>query len=103
MCWKLAEFSDIDTWPDELTDKQKFITIYGEEYFRKAFEDLNKLYIEIYNDGGDICKDKLPEIKCQTLIIHGAEDGAVPYSHADYFKKNIALSELVCYMLIIDN
>jgi len=55
--------------------------------------DLNMLYYEILEDGGDIFIEKCDDIKCPTLIIHGTEDGVIPNSHAIFLKDNIEGSE----------
>ncbi|HSO97647.1 MAG TPA: alpha/beta hydrolase, partial [Solirubrobacteraceae bacterium] len=40
-------------------------------------------------------RDRLPEIACPTLIVHGREDGLVPVADADEFNRLIPQSRLL--------
>lgn len=44
---------------------------------------------EVYQSGGNICKDLLSGIKCPTLILHGIKDSMVPNFHPTYLSANI--------------
>jgi len=70
--------------------KAPMIAMYGEEYFRKMWTDWINTLLDIHaNDGGDLCKTLIPNIKCPTLIIHGMKDPMVPYEHPKYLHENI--------------
>jgi len=48
----------------------------------------------IYKAGGDICRQRLDEIRCPTLILHGGKDPLVPNFHADILHQGIVGSQL---------
>lgn len=48
----------------------------------------------IYQAGGDVCRQRLGEIRCPTLILHGDKDPLVPNFHAEVLQQGIAGSRL---------
>ena len=48
----------------------------------------------IYKAGGNICRQRLGEIRCPTFILHGAKDPLVPNFHAEELRQGIAGSRL---------
>lgn len=48
----------------------------------------------IYRAGGELCRDRLNEIHCPTLILHGGKDPLVPNFHADVLHQGIPGSRL---------
>lgn len=48
----------------------------------------------IYKAGGDICRQRLGEIRCPTFILHGGKDPLVPNFHADILHQGIPESQL---------
>eukprot|EP00929_Paragymnodinium_shiwhaense_P120046 TRINITY_DN91955_c0_g1_i1.p1 TRINITY_DN91955_c0_g1~~TRINITY_DN91955_c0_g1_i1.p1 ORF type:complete len:295 (-),score=72.65 TRINITY_DN91955_c0_g1_i1:261-1145(-) len=48
----------------------------------------------IYEAGGDFCMKEAKEVRCPTLILHGAKDPLVPTAHPEWFNQNIAGSKL---------
>ncbi|XP_011504391.1 PREDICTED: valacyclovir hydrolase isoform X2 [Ceratosolen solmsi marchali] len=84
---------NIDSWSNKM--KTPFISLYGEEYFRRIWSDWVDGMKNIYDEkDGDICKSDLPKIKCPTLIIHGIKDAVVLREHPDYLKANISNSRM---------
>ena len=83
----MLEIRNIDTWSPRMA--APLLQIYGEVYFRKLWEDWVDTFVEIYNRGGDLCKDDLTKVKCPTLIIHGLKDPMVGLEHAEYLHQNI--------------
>jgi len=47
--------------------------------------------------GGEVISARLPEIRCPTLIVHGAGDPTVPVTHAHDMHRAIAGSRLHIY------
>ena len=45
----------------------------------------------------DICRQRLAEIRCPTLIIHGSKDAMVASEHPDVLNKQIQGSKLVIF------
>ncbi|MBI3248035.1 MAG: alpha/beta hydrolase [Deltaproteobacteria bacterium] len=48
----------------------------------------------MYRAGGDICRQRLGEIRCPTLLLQGQKDPLVPNFHADVLHQSIAGSRL---------
>lgn len=48
----------------------------------------------IYKAGGDICRQRLGEIRCPTFILHGGKDPLVPNFHAEILHQGIPGSRL---------
>ena len=44
--------------------------------------------------GGDLCRERLPEIACPTFLLHGGKDLLVPLFHAEFLHEGIAGSRL---------
>ena len=44
--------------------------------------------------GGDLCRERLPEIACPTFLLHGGKDPLVPLFHAEFLHEGIAGSRL---------
>jgi len=85
---------NIDKWSERM--KKPMIDMYGEEYFRKCWEDwcdCFKMFKETRD--GDICKDLLATISCPTLIIHGDKDPMVGDEHPTFLLKSIKRSKLI--------
>ncbi|XP_028045703.1 valacyclovir hydrolase [Monomorium pharaonis] len=84
---------DINKWSEKM--RTPMIKVYGEDYFRKMWEDWIDGVLRLYeNQDGDICKGVLSKIKCPTLIIHGAKDAMVLPEHPTYLKQNIVNSKV---------
>ena len=89
--------------------------IYGKEYFVATWNAWIDAMLTIYNDQkgiyfnyvpivltafitktsilGNICDDKLSQIICPTLIIHGMKDYMVEEGHAHNLNEKIAKSQ----------
>lgn len=48
----------------------------------------------LYTAGGDVCRQRLAEIRCPTFILHGEKDPLVPRFHADVLHGGIAGSRV---------
>ena len=53
--------------------------------------------IQVYKNGGDVCKAELKEIQCPTLILHGDQDALIPLYQPVYLQQNIAGARLHHY------
>lgn len=73
--------------------------IYGVDGFPRIWSDWNGAMNGIYRQPskGDICRDALPLIRCQTLILHGLKDDKVTKEQQLYLRDNIAGSEYVAF------
>lgn len=48
---------------------------------------------DLYRAGGEICRERLGQIRCPTLILHGDQDPLVPAFHPQVFREEIAGSQ----------
>jgi valacyclovir hydrolase len=67
--------------------------IYGEE-LQTLWTAWCDAMLAILKAGGDVCRERLGEIHCPTLILHGAKDPLVPNFHADMLHAGITGSRL---------
>lgn len=85
---------DVDKWSERM--KRPMIELYGEQYFKRCWEDWVDCFKRVYKeDGGNLCRELLGEIKCPCLIIHGDKDPMVVDEHPRYLLNNIANSKLI--------
>ncbi|CAL8105430.1 unnamed protein product [Orchesella dallaii] len=87
------DFVNIDNISKDVLEPH--LIMYGEEYLRKSWTALNKMYEEIVRDGGYICFDMLEFIFCSTLVLHGENDTTITLDNAQYFHEHIAFSEFI--------
>ncbi len=67
--------------------------IYGDE-LQNLWSAWCDAMLAIYRAGGELCRDRLSEIHCPTLILHGGKDPLVPNFHADVLHQGIPGSRL---------
>ena len=86
---------DVKNWSARM--REPLEAIYGTSYFPKLWSDWIDGMSAIYDnrEEGDLCMQELPDIKCPTLIVHGAKDAMCPQFHAEYIHKHITGSNLV--------
>eukprot|EP00440_Ansanella_granifera_P023348 gb/GFBE01025353.1/.p1 GENE.gb/GFBE01025353.1/~~gb/GFBE01025353.1/.p1 ORF type:complete len:288 (+),score=57.87 gb/GFBE01025353.1/:1-864(+) len=67
--------------------------VYGDDVqpMWSSFCDAMKM---IYESGGDFCQKEAKQVKCPTLILHGAKDPLVPTHHPEWFHQAIEGSQL---------
>lgn len=78
------------------------------KHSRKSFEDafgvneFSRRWTECIDDTieyvrvhkGDMCSDRLPQIQCPTLLVHGSDDPLVPAETQQMLLEKIANAEL---------
>lgn len=67
--------------------REPFEADLGADYFRRILEEWCRA-MEAYPDG-DVCRHRLHEIRCPTLLIHGGLDALVPPFHPDHIEANV--------------
>lgn len=87
----IERFSQISRWSAEM--RKTFESAYGDS-LQELWSVCCRGFRRIYQEGGQICRDRLGMIRCQTLILHGALDPLVPRFHAEVFHRKITKSEL---------
>lgn len=92
---KMNAAKDIQTWNRKMLEPM--LELYGKEYFAAMWQDYLDAVQNIVSDGGDICKEDLKKIQCETLILHGDKDPLVPFFHVPYLLKHIKNSK--CYRM----
>ncbi|PAA47670.1 hypothetical protein BOX15_Mlig009611g3 [Macrostomum lignano] len=85
---------DLSKWSDRM--RGPFEAVYGPDRFRSLWEEWCKAYLG-YPNGGDICSQRLAEIRVPTLVVHGAGDPVVDPIHHKFLHSNIAGSRLVVW------
>ncbi|XP_059058680.1 valacyclovir hydrolase-like [Achroia grisella] len=90
------KFRDLDVWSDNL--KNPMLELYGEKFgsYWAKWTD-NAIYSVLKTREGNICSDRLKEIKCPTLILYGEKDPIVETMHASYLQTHIENSRLYKY------
>lgn len=72
--------------------RESLEAVYGD-----ALQDLWSHYCDavgdLYRAGGEICRERLGQIRCPTLILHGDQDPLVPAFHPQVFREGIAGSQ----------
>ena len=92
---ELEKIRDISTWNQKMRDP--YLKIYGSaSLVQKLWSDYIDTNVDILNEkDGDICKEEISKISCQTLIVHGSRDPLVPVSHSEFIRDRITGSKLV--------
>ncbi|KAL1254205.1 hypothetical protein QQF64_016434 [Cirrhinus molitorella] len=84
---------DVSLWSERM--RRPMEEMYGAQYFRETWERwVDGISQFTHNPQGNICREMLPLISCDTLIIHGAKDPMVPSFHPEYLQQNIRGSRL---------
>ena len=89
----LESIRDISTWNPKIYDS--LFQIYGDSLQSSWSSVIASVKQVASKNDGDICKGELCNIKCPTLILHGARDPMVPCLHSEYLHIHIASSKLV--------
>jgi valacyclovir hydrolase len=65
-------------------------SIYGAERLQEGWSQMLTKLRSIYEKAhGDLYCDKLPQIRCKTLVVAGAQDRLVPDFHSEYLSERI--------------
>merc|ERR1719273_1996643 len=93
----ILKVKDVNKWSARMREPME--AIYGQEYFAQLWGEWvdGMLAIADSNPQKNICRHLLADIKCPTLIIHGAKDPMVAKEHPDMLHKNILGSKLVIF------
>jgi valacyclovir hydrolase len=87
---------DTSTWSERAV--QRFIDAQGPENWPGIIQRMLAGYNSVLHvRGGHVIEDRLHEIRCPTLIIHGDNDHTVPVEHAYEMHKAIPSSRLHIY------
>jgi len=88
--WK--GLTDTSSWPEHT--RQRFAEAQGPLNWPGLLDRMFIGYNRVLDAGGDIVSQRLHQIRCPTLIMHGDEDDVVPVEHAYELNRLIPGSEL---------
>lgn len=93
----ILKVKDISQWSARMRAPME--AIYGVEYFPQLWNQWSDAILKIANSSPDmdICRQRLAEIRCPTLIVHGSKDAMVASEHPDVLNKQIQGSKLVIF------
>ena len=92
---RLERIRDISKW-DYPKMRDDALALYGEE-LPPMWSAMVESSIQVYKNGGDVCKAELKKIQCPTLILHGDQDALIPLYQPVYLQQNITGARLHCY------
>ncbi|MGE0821500.1 MAG: alpha/beta fold hydrolase [Candidatus Binatia bacterium] len=81
----------LSSWSQRMLDTMG--AVYGDE-LQDLWSRWCDAMVAIYRAGGELCRQRLHQIRCPTFILHGAKDPLVPTFHADVLKNGIAQARL---------
>lgn len=84
----LSSTADTASWSE--SKLAPFAAIYGREHFHSLWGK-QCVFVKVVED---VCKDRLDEILCPTLILHGDKDVLVPFHLVKYLSENISDSRI---------
>ncbi len=77
--------------------QQKLAQYHGEDYWPQVIRNWAGAWIELYQRAGDLYRDRLAEIRCPVLIIHGAHDEHTATTEMEELARRIPHARLVIY------
>ena len=85
----ILQVKDVKNWSARM--RKPMENIYGVEYFPKLWEEWVDAMIALAKATPDknICREKLQNIRCPSLIIHGSKDPMVASDHPDVLLRRI--------------
>lgn len=86
---------DISTWSSRMRE-QKAGVLGGIDRLQELNHAATDGWIRMYTENaGDICLAELHQVKCPTLVVHGAKDVICDMRHAKYIAKQVPDATLV--------
>ncbi|XP_045767984.1 valacyclovir hydrolase-like [Maniola jurtina] len=90
------KIKDVNKWSKRLVEPM--IEIYGKERFAKYWASWVDAMDAIYQaNNGNICSDRLKNIKCPTFILYGEKDPMVDRVHVSHLHTHIEGSRIHLY------
>ncbi|XP_026759759.2 valacyclovir hydrolase [Galleria mellonella] len=86
---------DISAWSKKM--KEPMIELYGDRFASYWIEWVDGVIALFKAKDGNICSERLKDIKCPTLILYGEKDPMVDSVHASHLHTNIEGSRLHLY------
>jgi len=93
----ILKVKDVSHWSQRMRAPME--ETYGVDYFPQLWNEWTEAMLKIANSSPDkdICRQRLSEIRCPSLVIHGSKDAMVASEHPDLLHKRIKGSKLVIF------
>jgi pimeloyl-ACP methyl ester carboxylesterase len=79
------------------TARTKLAQYHGADYWPQVIRNWAGGWIELYQRDGDLYANRLAEIRCPVLIIHGAHDEHTPVAEMEELARRIPQARLTIY------
>ena len=85
----IHQVKDVSNWSARMRAPME--ATYGVDYFPQLWNEWVEGILKISNatPDKDICRERLAEIRCPSLIIYGSKDAMVASQHPDVLHKRI--------------
>ncbi len=89
----IRKVKDVKDWSPRMRAPME--AVYGSEYFAQLWEDWVNAMVKMADatPDRDICGDRLSEIRCPSMIVHGSQDAMVSGEHPEMLHKRIKNSK----------
>nr|MDO8134032.1 alpha/beta hydrolase [Candidatus Njordarchaeum guaymaensis] len=74
--------------------KEALLRAHGDEYWKRLVSNWREIWLKILRTKGDLYSGRLQELKCPTLVIHGAKDQFATTEEIQEMHRLIPSSEL---------
>ena len=75
----------------------KLAHYHGEDYWMQVIRNWASAWIELYQCNGELYHQRLSEIRCPVLILHGAHDEHTPVAEMEELAQRISNARLVIF------
>ncbi|CAG0929478.1 Putative non-heme bromoperoxidase BpoC [Thermoflexales bacterium] len=95
----LLQMQQVYADPNSLPEaaRVKLAHYHGDDDWPQVIRNWAGAWIELYQRDGDLYHDRLAEIRCPVLIVHGAHDEHTPVSEMEELARRIPQARLVIY------
>jgi pimeloyl-ACP methyl ester carboxylesterase len=95
--FQMQQIYDDPSWLPEAA-RIKLVHYHGEDRWPQVIRNWAGAWIELYQREGDLYRDRLAEIRCAVLIIHGAHDEHTPVAEMEELAHRIPHARLMIYL-----
>jgi pimeloyl-ACP methyl ester carboxylesterase len=88
-------YADPNSLPEAA--RVKLAQYHGEDRWPQVIRNWAGAWIELYQRDGDLYHDRLAEIRCPMLIIHGAHDEHTPVTEMEELNRRVPSSRLMIF------
>ena len=90
-----ATFDDPNLLPEAA--RVKLAEYHGADYWPQVIRNWMGGWLELYQRDGDLYHDRLAEIRCPVLILHGAHDEHTPVSEIEELARRVPCARLTIF------